>query len=162
MRRTVPAPRVALALAVASSVVGLVALGCGDDTGLPRRYPVSGKVTYKGEPVKEGLISFEPVDAAQGRAATGKIADGYYRLTTAVENDGALPGDYRVTIKSQTVDMSEVLAKAGGGAGRQDDIIKAQQKAVNNVPSKYMLADTSKLTAKVEEKSNTKDFELTD
>ena len=34
--------------------------GCGDDTGLAKRYAVSGKVTYKGQPVEKGTISFMP------------------------------------------------------------------------------------------------------
>ena len=43
--------------------------GCGDD-GLPSRYSVSGKVTYKGEPVQKGKISFVP-EVESGRGATG-------------------------------------------------------------------------------------------
>jgi len=40
------------------AVVGILSvLGCSDD-GLGKRYPVSGTVTYKGEPLKEGSIVF--------------------------------------------------------------------------------------------------------
>ena len=62
--------------------MGIVAcLGCGDDTGLSKRYSVSGKVTYKGEPVEKGRISFAPV-GPDGRAAGGQIENGRYSLTT--------------------------------------------------------------------------------
>ena len=44
--------------------------GCGDD-GYGRRYPVSGTVTYKGQPLKQGTITFTPADADAGRPPAG-------------------------------------------------------------------------------------------
>jgi hypothetical protein len=85
-------------------------------------------------------------------------------LTTAIDGDGALPGKYKVTIKSQDVDNTQVLEtviKQGGG-GRQGDIAKAASKAKNLVPAKYQLTDTSGLEATVEAKGNKLDFPLTD
>jgi major membrane immunogen (membrane-anchored lipoprotein) len=141
----------------------LLVVGCGDSTGLPKRYPVSGKVTYNGEPVKSGTIVFEPSDISSGRFGNGTIEDGYYKLSTSGEGpDGALPGDYKIIIISKSVDMAQVEANRKGGAGRQDDVFKAEKKAKSNVPQKYARSDTSGLTAKVEEKSNTFDFTLTD
>jgi hypothetical protein len=153
------------AAAIALTGVGVIAvLGCGDDTGIGKRYPVSGTVTYKGEPLASGRIEFEPADPAKGRPATGEIHDGSYRLTTLTPDDGALPGDYKVTITAQQVDTSQVVKTImeKGGGGRQHEIAKAQQGAKNLIPAKYRLADTSGLTAKVEERSNTADFELKD
>lgn len=143
--------------------IGLVTvLGCGDDTGIGKRYPVTGTVTFKGQPLETGRIDFHPVDAVNGRPATGEIRDGTYRLTTLTPGDGALPGQYQVTVTAMEVDTTQVedtMIKQGGGA-RQHEIAKATQAAKRLVPAKYSLADTSGLTATVEERSNTFDFDL--
>ena len=68
--------------------------GCGDDTGLAKRYAVSGKVNYKGQPVEKGTISFIP-ENPEGRPAAGQIENGRYALTTLTPGDGAIPGKYQ-------------------------------------------------------------------
>ena len=68
--------------------------------GSRKRYPVSGTVTYRDQPVKHGQIHFLP-ETVGGRSATGVIEDGWYSLTTMVPNDGAVPGKYQVTIVSK-------------------------------------------------------------
>jgi hypothetical protein len=84
--------RSAFALSATAAAL-LIALGCGDD-GLGKRYPVSGKVTYKGEPVASGSISFYATNDASGtRGASGVITDGAYSLSTQGDSDGAFPGD---------------------------------------------------------------------
>jgi hypothetical protein len=146
------------------TVAMVVVVGCGsDDTGLSRRFPVSGTVKYKGEPVPTGSITFEPTSPS-GRHATGTIENGSYTLSTlGASGDGALPGDYKVVIISTTVDMRE-LAKKSGGLVRQGD--KDFQEVLKNakdiVPKKYFRSETSPLTAKVGEKAETINFELED
>jgi len=144
--------------AIVSSLFALV-FGCGDD-GFGKRYPVSGNVTYKDEPVAKGSITFTPVNP--GRPASGAIQNGRYSLTTVDPEDGALAGQYKVTIMAKDVDYASLVAKAKGSAIRQPDIIKAGASAKLMVPQKYQLPDTSGLTATVEEKSNTLNFKLTD
>jgi hypothetical protein len=156
-----PARRVAAAF-IGMGLVFLV-LGCGDNTGLPKRYPVSGTVTYKGQPVEKGTINF--VHTAQdGRDASGTIQNGKYSLTTATQDDGALPGSYKVVVISVDVDTKGLAAESHGGQFRHgsDEMIKATKSAKPLVPSKYSLADTSGLTAEVKAQSNTFDFPLTD
>ncbi len=63
--------------------------GCGSGE---RRYDLSGTVTFKGQPVPEGYITFEP-DASQGnRGGPGhaKILDGKY--DTSLEADSGILG----------------------------------------------------------------------
>jgi hypothetical protein len=150
---------------VAVTFLGLLGVtGCGDDSGLGTRYSVSGTVTYNGQPVEKGQISFIPVDLNKQRAANGFIQDGRYSLTTSSPQDGALPGDYKVTIVSKEADNSQVIKtimEKGGGA-RQAEVGKATAKAKDRIPAKYQLPETSGLTAKVEERSNTIDFGLKD
>jgi len=158
-RLRIPALRVA---ALVTSVVLVSVLGCGDDSGLGKRYPVSGAVRLNGAPLEKGRIDFHPTDPAKGRAASGEIQNGSYRLTTLTTGDGALPGQYKVTVTAMEVDNSKVLetVKKYGGGGRQHEIAKAAAAGKMLVPAKYTLADTSGLTATVEEKSNSIDFEL--
>lgn len=142
--------------------LGLIVLvGCSDD-GFGRRYPVSGKVTVNGAPLAQGRISFEPPPGTEGRVASGEIRDGSYSLTTHSPDDGALPGSYLVTVVAKQLDNSNVVKNAGGGAGRQDDVYKAEKAAKRLVPAKYELAQTSGLKAEVGAKTNSIDFDLTD
>jgi hypothetical protein len=87
------------AVVVALAFALLVSCGCGSS---PRAdgsaiVPVKGKVTYKGKPLTEGSITFEPDDF--GREAHGSIKpDGTFVLTTFKEGDGAVRGLHRVAV----------------------------------------------------------------
>jgi hypothetical protein len=151
------------ALAAWAGMSLALALGCGDETGLEKRYPVSGTVTYHDEPVKDGQIHFLPKTVG-GRSATGVIEDGQYSLTTMVPNDGAVPGKYQVTIVSKDIDFTKVketIAKKGG-IGRHKDIIKAASSAKSLIPTKYGSVQSSGLMAEVQPHSNTFNYKLTD
>ena len=70
------------------------AAGCGNSD----MAQVTGTVTYKGEPLKTGYITMEPVE---GRSAQGKIRDGkIVDLTTYEEGDGVRVGKHKVAIIS--------------------------------------------------------------
>lgn len=88
--RTTPSIKVS-----ASSLFALTALaallGCSNpDAG---RASVSGKVTFDGEPVKTGQISFDP--QGQGRIGIAQIVDGAYQMPP---QQGPTPGKYTVRI----------------------------------------------------------------
>lgn len=53
--------------------------GCSQSDG-PKLYPVTGKVTFEGEPVKEGRITLRKVDGDK-RSYSGSISEGRYELT---------------------------------------------------------------------------------
>jgi len=143
----------------------LVVAGCSsDDTGLGRRYAVSGTVKYKGEPVPKGSITFEPA-SKDGRFATGTIENGSYKLSTSgAEGEGALPGDYKVIVIATTMDTTELAKQSPTGIVHQGgpEFQKLLKNAKDLVPKKYQRAETSNLTAKVKEESNKIDFDLTD
>ncbi len=78
--------------------------GCG---GADRyqTVPVSGVVTCQGKPVANGAVSFTPLpeegrdEGKPGRMALGITdAEGRFRLTTYVENDGAIVGRHSVSV----------------------------------------------------------------
>jgi len=150
----------------------LYVLGCSGDDGLGTRYGVSGKVTYKGQPVAKGRINFVPKGNG-GHAATGVIENGTFSsLTSVTAGDGALPGDYKVSIDTKEID--EAAAKAEGeklakkyGMSNLAQLppevqAKAGKLAKGSIPEKYLNADKSDLSAKVEAKSNSFEFDLKD
>ena len=138
----------------------LVASGCSDD-GLPKRYAVSGTVTYNGKPLERGQVNFLPT-APEGRPASGDIEAGAYSLMTQTPGDGAMPGKYRVTIIATDVDLTDAIAKQQGGIPSQQDVMKAQRKAKRKIPAKYDDPAKSGLEREVKEQSNTFDFPLAD
>jgi hypothetical protein len=81
--------------ALALALVG-TGTGCGGD---PKPVKVQGKVTLDGQPVANALVVFLPVEEGGGRQATGSTkADGSFQLETFKPGDGALPGQYKVTV----------------------------------------------------------------
>ena len=103
-----------LAVAIGGSLVG-----CGGDDGIGRRYPVFGSVTYNGQPVANGRISFTPAKGGEGRTAAGEIRDGRYTLTTVTADDEALAGSYRVSLMAREVNLTQVKANQKGGSAAQ-------------------------------------------
>jgi hypothetical protein len=71
-------------------------LGCGRPYTGPARYPLAGQVSYDGEPIDAGTISFLPLDGTDLRVSGGEIVDGAYAV--AAER-GANEGKYRVEIR---------------------------------------------------------------
>jgi hypothetical protein len=148
----------------------LIILGCGGDD-LGTRYPVSGKVTYKGESVKKGVISFHPEDK-EGRGATGQIEDGSYSLTTHTPGDGAFPGTYVVTVDTKEVDEAAQKAAIEKFAQKKkiEGLMEVPQevqgqlysKAKTSTPLKYMAPQSSDLKTTVEAHTNKLDFDLKD
>lgn len=76
----------------------VLVLGCGENSQAP--VPITGKVTYRGQPLQNGTIVFTP-DPRKGHVGTmamGEIqSDGSYSLRTG-NVFGAPPGYYRITV----------------------------------------------------------------
>lgn len=72
--------------------------GCGGGDSGPKRYTVSGTVTYQGEPVPAGHITFAPDTRKRntGPGGSATINDGRYKTAS---NKGVVGGDYQVTIR---------------------------------------------------------------
>ena len=146
-------------------LVALVALplGCGGDPSKPKLGRVSGTVTYKGEPVTKGVVSFVPAGGPgveTGQPAAGEIgSDGSYELTTFDEGDGAVLGEHVVLV--QAVEMDPSIE--GGSMPIPDAQGRLNIKPPKHlVPEKYSKAETSPLRFTVAEGSNTYDIKLAD
>ena len=155
-------------LVLASGVLALALASCGTDDGLGRRYPVSGSVTYNGQPLEKGEISFIP-DQPQGLGATGIVEAGSYAMSTAGDRDGVRAGKYKVTITAKEdtyAKAQEAFKKASGrenpGMVPRQFLTEAAATAKNLIPPGYGDVRTTTLVAEVPESSTTIDFKLSD
>ncbi len=150
MKRSTPRAglaRPALATLIAGAL-GAIPLGCGSSG--PEMASVHGKVTYNGQPVPKGTVSFQSTAPEGGRNATGMInPDGTYTLQTENPGDGAQLGEYRVAISARDDAILDYIPKKPVPPKRL-------------VPEKYENPDTSGLTATVKSGSNEVDFPLSD
>lgn len=110
--------------------------GVGTDT-------VSGTVKFKGTPLAGAVVTFHPM-TKEGRTAVGRTTDsGSFLLTTVKSDDGAIPGEYRVTVSKSVDESSESTAPFDMAAPAKP----AKFKSV--IPDKFSKPDTSGLTATV-------------
>ncbi len=96
MNRSIPVRLLAMSLAAALTAWS----GCGPGHGL-NLAKVSGKVMYKGQPVKNGTVFFMPDEAkgTVGPPAVGSItSDGSYVMSTDTAGDGVIVGHHKVGI----------------------------------------------------------------
>ncbi len=118
--------------------------GCGPG-GLEGTIPISGRVTYQGQPLTVGEVRYLPVDTDQGRMARGKLqSDGRFQLTTLKTGDGALPGKYRVVV---------VVFPEEGAKSATDRLSNKQQPGGPQqppIPLKYYRPESSGLTDQVD------------
>jgi hypothetical protein len=144
--------------AFAPALAVLAVAGCGGPEA-DQTYPVSGRITSRGQPLAQGTVTFVP-EAGGSRVATGEIQpDGSYTLTTIAPSDGALPGKYRVTITAEEVVPSKVKgAVVARAALSPEEARRAPTRSL--IPAKYGLPEASGLSAVVEARSNTADFDL--
>lgn len=140
--------------------------GCGSDPGPPVPvHPVTGKVTYKGEPVVGADITF--MNAEANRSAFGRTNDrGEYQLTTFSANDGAVAGKHVVTITKiesapPTTEAAPIESEAYVPPGLGESTEPPKPKST--FPEKFGKQDTSGLIAVVNADAPNKiNFELTD
>ena len=127
-----------------SAILSLILAGCGERVKMGR---VSGKVTYKGQPVPNGAITFLP--SPSGPPATGAIENGTYTLQTPEFGRGAVLGKHEVMITA--------LQDAPTWGPEERTPLPPPI-----IPVKFGDTSTSGLTAEVQEGENTIDFDLTD
>lgn len=122
--------------------------GCFGGSDQLETAEVHGKVTYKGEPLTMGSVTFIP--EGPGKAAAGEIQeDGTYTLTTYSRGDGATIGKHGVMVISER-DTSELPAES---AEANVDL--------SLIPEKYSMSPkTSGLTAEVKAGDNEINFDL--
>jgi hypothetical protein len=131
-----------LLLLVAATAVAS-AIGCNSG---PPRGEVRGKVTFKGQPVTEGSITFlSPAGKGDGGAEIGR--DGSYEI-----KGGLAVGDFIVIINPpiHMVDTSPGKTPPS-----------PEEKPAPNIPPRYRNQGLSPLRASVKAGPNTFDFDMT-
>ena len=163
--------RCLLVLPLAAAVVGLA--GCKkENPNAPAK--LSGKVTYNGNLVTGGTVTFHPKEGAPFQVAIG--ADGTYRAVdipvgeaaVSIETESINPNAKRPEYKGGGRGglygkMSP--APAGGGKGPSKSPTRDGAEAGGEyvkIPAKYADPAKSGLSVKLERGEQTKNFELTD
>jgi hypothetical protein len=127
-------------------LVCLSTLGCGGGApDGPELFPVTGTVTFDGEPINEGSILFR-ADGGTGKGYAGEIKDGSYTLETVT-------GEMKVEITASRA----VPGKFGEAASPDEEPPPLMEMYI---PAQYNTKST--LTAEVKaDGDNTIPFELT-
>jgi len=139
-------PTRALLAAVAVSLAALA--GCSEG-GKSSTVPVSGTVTYKGQPVTDLKILLTP---ASGRPADGVLdSKGHFdSLTTDKPGDGAVPGKAKVS-------FSQKPATPASGAVSSVDTYAPPKPT--GLPEKYNSSQTSDIEVTISDKGE-KDLQI--
>jgi len=110
--------------------------GCQAKKPWETAVPTSGTVTFNGKAISGAEVTLAPTGAdvpnSVRPSATTK-ADGTFKLTTHVQEDGAPVGEYQVSV------IWHPLVETGGGPSRGG----------NKLPERFSRPDTSKITATV-------------
>ena len=119
--------------------------------------PVSGKVTYQGQPVEGATVSFVGEGELKTAVAITK-ADGSYQLMT-LDSKGAMPGSYPVVVTKTELPPAAALS--------MDDAAKMAGKAPPQLkrllPTKYGDQRTTPLKLEVKAgQTNVHDLPLAD
>lgn len=140
-RMTVRSARAGLVFAICSS---FFVFGCGGGPVLD----AEGTVTFDGQPLDSGSISFEPA-GKQGREFGGVIQNGTYKVKS---NPGAVPGEAIVRIRGARKTGKKIPAGSPEPKGTMvDEIVQ--------LPKRYN--DDSNMKVSLEAgKVNKHDFQL--
>jgi hypothetical protein len=111
-----------------------------------KRYPLSGRVTFDGQPVDLGSISFLPVDGGSQRVSGGYIENGDYSVPEA---QGANAGKYRVEIRWQKSTGKQIKDR------HSEDLTEQR---VEGLPARFH--KDSELTVEISDKQTKFDFDL--
>ncbi len=118
-------------------------LGCGGD-GI-ERVPLSGKVTFQGQPIEDGQIRFVPKAGVAAPLVVESIQNGRYETLSS----GGVPvGSFRVEITAWNPDQP---APQGPGMPPRRQLLPAQ----------YNIRSTLDITIESGQEETTQDYELT-
>lgn len=142
--------------AIGLALASLFAVGCSSNQNPTGK--VSGKVTYQGQPVTGGSVTFVPIGSGSGTAgnanagkpASGNVeSDGTYKLTTYTKDDGAVIGKARVSYSAPTPQLPEGKTLKSGETmpkspfdGLQPKVAEVEVKSGNNPIDIELVAPT--------------------
>jgi hypothetical protein len=122
----------------------LCGLGCNSQSKLLGLVPVEGIVYYDGKPLDGAAVNFIPQDLNQRSAIGTTDSTGKFTLMTLNPNDGATPGEYKITISKVYREKKE--SETDEQSSDSKDNIQSL------IPIKYSIPNDSGLTATVPSK----------
>jgi hypothetical protein len=142
----------------------LLLSGC---SGTSKNSTVSGKVTYKGQPVTGGTLTLHPTDGKGGSFPPIPIKPDGTFMTTDVP-----AGSWQVAIETESIKgmptggynakPPQGQKPPDGAAPKMPEIDTSGQPKYVQIPKKYSDPKTSNLTWDIVKGKNDKTFELTD
>jgi hypothetical protein len=121
--------------------------GCGDEdkwsAERPKPAPAGGTVLYKGQPVEGATVVFVP-QGHQQAASAQTDASGTFQLRTYDPGDGAVPGEYKVTVRK-----TEATAPPETELTNVNDTTPPQHRLL--IPERYSNVQNTDLKAGVKE-----------
>jgi len=129
---------------VAYSLLMLPTFGCSPNNPLDRQ-AVSGTITFAGEPLAKGSISFEPIEA-QGVTSGATVINGRYDIPA---HQGLPQGTYLVRINASKSDEAAIASLPPGAP---------EPPGIELIPASFNVE--SKHTVEVTEGANRFDFEV--
>ena len=137
-------------IVAAVCLIAVASLGCNSDGGTPAptRASVRGLVTWEGEPIEEGTITFTPVGDTKGSPTAASILDGAYTLNSTM-GPSVGPNKVQIIGMRSTGKTIKAVPPASG------DIPQTEQ----YIPPKFNRSST--LEREIESGDNKYDFELT-
>ncbi len=140
--------------------------GCGGPEH-PATFPVEGTVTYQGKPVDGATISLIPLEIGSRGAAATSGADGSFSMSTFAHGDGAIPGEYLVTVFKYDEAMLDAAVADAAMTLEEEEEMYTDDEAEggdagprNLLPAKYADAMTSGLSIVVSESPNVLPIDL--
>lgn len=151
--------------------ISALCLGCGggSDSANVETVPVQGTVTLDGKPIEGAIVTFVPVNEAQGLPATGTTdKDGRFTLTAmgggkrGAAGAGTLPGEYYVGVVKDIFegDDAEDSPPEGQFPEESSDEPSTEPQVKHIVPTKYNDPKTSGIKVTVKEGDNDIKIEL--
>jgi len=133
-----------LALLIAVAAPFIAAAGCQRG---PAKAEVRGKITFKGQPVKEGTVTF--LNTKEGGAAEAQInSDGTYTV-----EGGAVIGEY------DKVEIKPLMEMKDTDPGKTPP--SKVEKTAPDIPAKYRQQGSTPLRASVKPGKNEINFDMT-
>jgi hypothetical protein len=144
--------RIGRAIVVVAAILPLASCGRSDSLGFT---PVTGRVTFDGQPLERGEIRFSP-DSAAGTNGPQSMSPlgpgGEFVLRGPGGRMGAVPGQHRVYLAMPLEDGpptppsgAEAIGVAAGGA----DAAPQAGLGMRKVPRRYLAAETAGLAATI-------------
>lgn len=134
--------------------LGMILLvGCSENAG-PERVVVSGTVSYNGQPIPKGMISFVPGPNCSAPTSGATIVDGWYKA----DAKGGVP------VGTHTIQMEAYRQPANSGdpAEQSGPTPTRGEPREQYLPEKFNVRSTWQFTVSAGSRAIRKDLDLTD